>query len=321
MESSLMIDAARTMVVILGGLIIGYTLRKSGRLPEQASTPLNEFVLTYIQPFVIALALWSMEPPDLQTLALPIFDIALILCLWPAGILISRLIRMDRPSRGSFVLMTMFSNVGFTYGTFLAYVAIGPQGAALGALYCVSFLPVLFTVGFFVARRHAPGSHAGALEALKDLVTDSHTRNPMVGIAAGLLLSFVGIGAPAASGFTIDILMPLTTALFLVAIGLGLRLSAVRDYWRECTLLHGARFLVSPAIGLALAFAFGYWQMADHDLLKVVFIQSATPAAIMAVMVADIFDLNKGLAGALWITTNVTSIFLAPVILYIASLL
>ena len=64
MDPKLLIDTIRTMVVILGGLGIGYGLRKTGRLPESAANPLNRFALIVIQPFVIALALWMMKRVD-----------------------------------------------------------------------------------------------------------------------------------------------------------------------------------------------------------------------------------------------------------------
>jgi predicted permease len=321
MDADLLIGTIRTMTVILGALVAGYCLRKSGRAGAGLGSRVNRLTLTYIQPFVIGIALWSMQRPDWRTLALPLFGVAMIVVMWPLSAGIARLLPLDRPARGTYIASSIFSNVGFTYGTFIAFVALGAQGAALGALYCVSFMPAFFTLGFYIGRLHSPGKQRSILAALIDLVREGHTRNPILGIAFGLALNLLGVAPPGEAGFIIDITMPTTTAAFLFAIGLGLRLSAVKTYWRECLVMHATKFLVAPIVGLAIAAAFGYWQMPEHNLLKVAFIESAAPTAIMAVLLADVFDLNRELAGALWLTTNISAVFLAPVLLLIARML
>lgn len=321
MDPKLLTDTIRTMVVILGGLSVGYGLRKTGRLPESAANPVNRFALTVIQPLVIGLALWMMKPVTWQALLLPLYGIVLILALWPVSALVGRCVGLDRPTLGTFVSGSMFSNVGFTFGTFLAYVALGPAGAALGALYCVSFMPTFFTLGFYAGRFYSPDTGGSMWAALRQQALDPATRNPVLGILVGLTLNALRVKAPAASAAIIDIAMPATTASYLLAIGLGLHLSAVKDYWRECLLLHVSKFVISPVIGLALAIPFGYWAAHDHSSLVVAFIEASAPVAIMSVMLAEMCNLNSNLAGALWITTNVTAVFLAPLILIIARML
>ena len=321
MDQKLLIDAARTMVTILGALVVGYGLRKTGRVGEHLGPAVNRFTLIWGQPVVIGVALWAMRPPDLRTLALPLHGAAMMVLAWPLSALVARVLPMDRPALGAFVGSAVFSNVGFTFGAFLAFVAVGAQGAALGSVYCISFMPLFFTLGFFLARRYSALEQEGAMASLVSQFRDAETRNPTLGILAGLLLNILRVPAPSQSPFFIDIAMPATTAAFLLAIGLSLRLSAVRVYWRECALMHAVKFVILPALGLALAAALGYWQIGDHTLLRVAFIESATPVAIMSVMLAQVFDLNVPLAGALWLTTNLTATLMAPVILLLARML
>lgn len=315
MEPKLLVDTIRTMVVILGGLMVGYCLRKSGRLPEAAGNRINRAALVWVQPLVIALALWMMDTLSWRALLLPLFGLVLILLMWPVGALLGRGVSLDRPGLGSFVTAAMFSNCGFTYGTFLAYVALGPAGAALGSLYTISFMPTFFTLGFYVGRCYSPVTTGGMWGALRDQFLDPATRNPLLGIAAGLALNLLRVKPPSASAQIIDLAMPATTAAYLLAIGLGLHLSAVRVYWRECVLLHLSKFVLSPALGLVLAVPFGYFALHDRGPLVVAFVQAASPVAIMSVMLAEMCDLNPKLAGALWITTNVTGVLIAPLIL------
>jgi predicted permease len=320
-DPKLLSDTIITASVILGGLALGYYLRKAGRLPESAANPINRFALIAVQPLVIALALWMMKPVDWQALLLPLYGIVLILAMWPVSALVGRWVGLDRPSLGTFVSGSMFSNVGFTFGTFIAYMAMGPQGAALGSLYCVSFMPSFFTLGFYAGRFYSPTAEGNMWQALRQQFLDPATRNPVLGIALGLALNAFRIAPPPHSDAIISIAMPATTFSYLLAIGLGLHLSAVKEYWRECLLLHVSKFVISPALGLLLAIPFGYWVMADRSNLAVIFIEASAPVAIMSVMLAEMCTLNPKLAGALWITTNVTAVFLAPVVLIVARML
>ncbi len=318
MDQQLLTDIIRTFIVILGSLAVGYCLRKAGRVQPAFGTVINRVGLTWTQAPIIAVALWATTSLDVQSLVLPLYALILIIIMWPVGAVMSRGMKMNRLDRGTFITGSMFSNVGFTYGTFLTYVALGTQGAALGALYALSFMPAFYIIGFYVARRYSPNGHKSMLEALWDQLRDGQSRNPLLGIAAGIVLHFLAPPPPAGLVFSLDVAIPLTTALFLLALGLQLKLSAVRDYWREGLAAHALKFVISPIIGLTLAVPFGYWAADDRSLLQVVFIMSATPGAIMSVILADIFSLNRALAGALWLTTNITAIFFAPLVLIIA---
>lgn len=321
MDSKLLIDTIRTMAVIVGGLVLGYCLRRSGRTGPGLGTLVNRLALIWVQPIVMGLALWTMKQPDLRTLALPVYAVVLMLVMWSLTALSARRHPGDSETRGSLVLAGMFSNVGFTYGTFLAFVVLGAQGAALASVFCMSFMPAVFTLGFYVARRYAGGEQQSPWRALWAVMADAETRNPILGILVGLALSLLRIPAPADAPLMIDVAMPLTTAAFLLAIGYGLELSSLREYWRECAAMHAIKFVVSPLAGLALAWVFGYWQGSDRSLLQVCFIEAASPVAIMSVMAADVVGLNRRLAGALWLSTNVSSVALAPVIVLVAKLL
>jgi predicted permease len=318
LDPKLLIDTIRTVTVIIGSLMLGYALRKSGRASQGFADSLNRFTLAWGQSVVIALSLWTMKSPDARTLMLPVYGIILILLMWPPTALLARFMRQDRPTTGSSALAGMFSNVGFTYGTFLCFVALGPQGAALGSVYCASFMPAVFTLGYYTARRYAGVADRTILGALGDLFRNAETRNPTLGILLGLALNITHLKPPTETRFILDMAIPTTTAAFLLFVGYGLRLSALREYWRECVAMHLAKFLISPLLGAALAIPFGYWVRGDRSLLVVCLIEAATPVGIMSVVVTDLFGLNRRLAGALWLTTNLTGVLLAPLILWLA---
>jgi len=305
--------------VIVGALAVGYAARKLRLLPDSLSPKITRAAMRYVQPPLLVLLIWGLEAPGWRVALLPVIAAANMLLMWPLGAAGGRLMGLQRPQAGSFTLSCMYSNMGLTYGAFVCYILLGEQGAALGMIWCLAFMPMFYTLGFAVARRYGQEGKRTVREVLLDAFREPESRNPLLGLALGALLYAVGPTRPAFAAGVVDAYVPLSTAIYLFAIGLSLRLSSVVTYRRECAVLGAAKFLITPLLGLGMAWLAGYWAMADRSLLQVVFIQSATPAAIMGLILAQLFDLDEQLANAAWLTTNVAAVALAPLVLHIAA--
>ncbi len=305
--------------VILGSLALGYLARKVGLLPEELSPRISREAMIWLQPVLLVLLIWGLEAPGWRTALLPVMAGAIMVLMWPIGGAVARLMDVPRPQAGSMVASCMFSNLGLTYGAFICYVLLGEQGAALGMIWCMAFLPVFYTVGFIMARRYGQEASQSIRETILDTMREPESRNPLLGFALGGVLYALVPERPPVTTQIVDVLVPLSTAVYLFAIGLSLRLTSVVTYWRECVAIGSVKFLLTPAIGLALAWLVGYWAIDDSALLQVTFIQSATPTAIMGLILAQLFDLDEQLTNAAWLTTNVAAVALAPVVLSIAA--
>lgn len=317
---SIKLRTAETLFVILSGLFLGWLSKRRGLSPEKAPA-ITRLTLTYLEPFPNLLALWGLRAGDARAFLLPLLGAALILVMWPVGHLIGRLQRLRGSDLGAFVTTAMFSNVGFTFGTFLCYALLGERGVALGTLYTASFMPMLFTVGLFAAGRYSAESGRPGWEIVKDTTRKAESRNPILGILVGLALYTAGVRRPAAAAVAVGVLVPLTTFIYLFAIGLSLRPRTMLGYWRPAAVLHAVKFLISPVIGLALGLAIGFHHDPNMDLLRVLFIQSAAPAGIMSMVLCQVRGLNVQLAAACWLATNLFAIATVPLWLYIAAAL
>ncbi len=309
------------IVVILGGLVAGYLFRRFNWLAATWSPRITRATLAYVQPFPIALAIWGLQVHSWRAILLPVFGAVLAILMLVVGALVARGQQLDRRSQAAFVLPTMFSNTGTTYGAFLCFVLMGAQGLALATIYTLSFAPMIYTVGFYVARAYVGAGQQSVGEIMRENLTAPHSRNPLAAILAGLLLWALPWQRPECLLPAIDILIPVGTAALLFAIGLSIRLRAVREYAPQAIWMHGLKFIVSPALGLLLAVLFGFWAQADHEFLKIVLIESAAPCAIMSLAIVQVFRLNVDLANVCWLTTNLTAIALAPILVVVAGLL
>jgi len=307
------------MSVIVGALTVGYAARKSGLVRARWSGPLTRNAMIFLQPVLLALMIWGLKPPGWRTSLLPVLSAALMLAVWPVGRAAADLLGLGGQRKGAFILAAMFSNMGLTYGAFICYILLGEQGAALGLIWCLAFSPMLFTVGLMIGRHYGREGAEPTRKMIRDTFADPQTRNVLVGLVVGAALFLLKAPRPEWAGPAVEIMIPASTAIYLFAIGLSLRLTSVVTYWRECAALGLVKFLVTPIIGLGLAWLVGLWGAPDHTLLQVAFIQSAAPASIMGLIVARLFGLDQDLANAGWLTTNLAAIALAPMVLHIAA--
>ncbi|MFP4250777.1 MAG: AEC family transporter [Armatimonadota bacterium] len=307
--------------VIVGSLALGYAARKLRWLPTELSPNITRAAMVWIQPPLLALLIWGLEAPGWRVALLPVLLAVLITVMWPVGALGGRILGLKRAQAGAFTVSCMYSNMGLTYGAFVCFILLGEQGAALGMIWCIAFMPMLYTLGFVVARRYGHDGERSVRETLIDVMREPESRNPLLGLALGGILYALAPARPEVGGAIVDFLVPFSTAIYLFAIGLSLRLTSVVTYWRESAAIGAVKFLVTPVVGLSLAWLAGYWAMEDRTLLQVVFIQSTTPTAIMGLILAQLFDLDEQLANSAWLTTNVAAIALAPLVLYIAAAL
>ncbi len=310
--------AAETLIVIVGGLIVGYLARRRGLDPDHSPT-ITRLTLTFIEPIGMVAALWGLRAGQGEAFLLPLLAVVLILAGWPVGAAIGRMLRLRDGDLGAFLGSAMFSNIGITYGAFLCYALLGERGAALGYLYGVSYMPTFFTLGFFVASRHSEGPTPTPLQTLRETARRPESRNPILAMALGLLLFALHVPRPHFFGTVVDVVVPSATFLYLFAIGLSLRLRVMLAYWRPALAMHVVKFVAIPVLGVAISYAAGLQRSEHADLLRIMFIEAGTPAAIMSLVLAQVKRLNTDLANACWLATNLSAIALAPLWLYIAS--
>jgi predicted permease len=314
-------------------LALGYLSRRLGLLHDEHARRITATSVSYLLPIAVIFAFWSLRPQGWETLALPAISILLPLLLLPVAALAGRFWFREPESFSPWVICSMFSNQGFTYGAFLCYVLLDTQGVALATLWTIPFTPMIYLVGFYLASRWSQ-AEASPWQRLRYEFSQPYGRNPLIGIGLGLVLfglryvpeSFpladsLRAGPPEWSRWFVDLAVPTLTMMQLYAIGVTLRLSQVRSYWRVVVAQHGMKYLVQPALGLLLALLFGLFAPDKAELRQVVLIECLTPVAIMSLIIAQIMRLNLGLANSLWITTNLFSIAAAPGVLLLAQLI
>jgi len=291
--------------VLIGSLAISRLLSRRGWLTPRRAQRLLYLDVKRLAPVTLCLLFWRMNLRDVQMWWLPVIGLAVTLSTMLPAIAYARWKRLTRPQAGSFLACAIFSNVGYL-GAFLLFARYGESAYALATLYYLSFTPLFYVLGFSVGKRfgHAPGS-IGSPGA------DELRLYPFLGLCAGLLLSLSGIPRPAVCASINRWLIPIDTALYLLAIGSQLRFELPPHTFRDGLAMSAIKFLYSPLVAWGLLTLCRIQGMPR----AVAIFEASMPVAISPLMLPMLFGLDQALANALWMWTTLLAIPVIVVLL------
>jgi predicted permease len=171
----------------------------------------------------------------------------------------------------------------------------------------VFFTPCFYTWGFWTAARY--GTPVGPT-AMSGAFGDELRLYPFLSMAAGAALSLGGVPRPGLFETVNQLLIPVTTALYLAAIGSQLRFESPRPHLRPCLAMCAIKFVYSPLLAWIALSVLDIRGMAR----EVVLLLSLTPVGVSPLVLPLLFGLDRPLANALWLVTTVVSV---PLFLFI----
>ena len=309
-------------ITIYGFLLLGYGARCVLPPAAEWSRPLTRVFLIYITPLITLNSFWSIDFSGAQFLTLPLISVGLQSLSLVPTLLLGRALGLSSQEKGSFVACSMFSNTGPTLGVFLCFILFGQEGLYLGSWYITLYIPFYYFVGFPLMSTLSGEGRVSIGDALAELVRNPVSVVPISSMAVGLALNLGGVPRPEILNLVITRFVTyLSTAGFSLAIGMGLDFHKSLGYVRHSLWISLIKFLLNPMISLFLVWSLGYFRMTNPLPLKVAFVESFMPTAILAVVLSKLFRLNEDLANAAWILTTLLMVPLIPVIIWLQGLL
>lgn len=294
------VRVAAGMALFLGSLGFGWWLNRRGQLTEARASRLVRFVVMVPSPIVLCLSFWHMDLSQFEPWLLPLIGTAISAAALVPAAVYARRARLSSPQAGSFLTCAFFSNLGYL-GAFTAFALYGEQGYALCQLYLVFFTPCFYTLGFGIAAAYGRSKQPSALGSAYQGELRLY---PFAGMAIGVLLSLMGVPRPAAFESVNHVLIPVDTALYLLAIGAQLRFESPRPWLGACLAMCGIKFLYMPLVALALLNAFGITGLARF----IVLLEASTPVAVSPLVLPLLFGLDRRLSNALLLVTTAAAI-------------
>lgn len=320
---------------IAGAGAAGYALRRTGLAKAAWAKPIMSAAIIGVDAPIAWLAVWHL---DIRGKALEATSGAAALdpsVIWKVpvaggivamatsliGLAIARRLRMDPKDRAVFGLQAGMGNVGYTLGGALCFVLWGIQGLGLEQMFCMMWPFFAFLFCFPIARHYGePPASKGPRPSVLRYVADVLTRSltdlrslPLYTVALGLALNLKGFKpSPVIQQWhLIDALMVAGIVMQFGSVGLTVRLRRLAPFWKPALGTSALKFLVSPALMLGAALAFGL----SGVPLYVCLLLAAMPTALYSVLMANLFDLNRDLANTTFILTHlVCFVVIVPVL-------
>lgn len=291
----------QNIILLITCLAIGIALRAFGRVPDNAHTTLNTFIIYVAFPALILVQVHGLhlEPRLLFSVSMPWLLFATGAALfW----MIARYLKLPPTTTGALMLTGGLGNTSFI-GLPMIEALYGKSGIATGILIdTLGTYLVLSTLGVTIACIYSRGT-ASAHSVVMRVVTFP----PLIAVVAAMAL--MNVSYPTWLSDVLTRLGGTLAPLALVSVGLQLRLDALRGNQAPLALGLSYKLIAAPAL-LALLY-FGVLGLSDGNT-RVTVLESAMGPQIGGAIVASQYGLNPALVTLMVGAGTVLAFMTAP---------
>ncbi len=285
---------------VLGYFALGMVLRVTGLMKAEHAHPLNTLLIYVALPALIFTTV-QQAALDLSLGLLPLVGWGVVLVGLAVGWALARLLGLEGPAAGAFMLAAAFGNTGYI-GYPLASALLGDAGLVRAIFYDVfGNTAAVITIGTFIASRY--GEHDEQVKPIREVVTFP----PFIALAAALALRSVAV--PTVVGDWLDALGKLVVPMIMISVGLSLRPSKLKGHLRDVAAVAGIKLLVLPAIALAA----GSLVFSSAESLRVAVIEAGVPTMMLTMVIGMRFKLDTDLIASAILVTMTGAIVTIPV--------
>ena len=300
-----------SLALISGGLSLGYAIQQiaprlaAPRSLDNDRRTLQKIAMLGLTPMISIFTLWIARLPDRSLWLLPLLDVIGILLGGGLAAFAASAFRMPPKQAGAVFTCGAFTNIG-SIGGLVAFVFLDERAFALMMIYTL-LEPLTYNMICYPIAKSYGLRGAGqtvASRSFGQLMRDPFMLIPFFSACVGGLLNFSGIPRPSALGTLNAILIPTSTFLFLVSIGMALRFSRMKHYLRECVVIAGIKFVCVPVCVSLAAFWLGYRAIDGGLPMKVILIVSSMPVAFNGLIASSIYQLDLDIANSCFVFTT-----------------
>jgi len=250
-----MLSALEHLVPVLAVIATGWFVHRIGLIDDSGRAGIDRLAYYVLFPCLIVL---TLARADYGTLPWQALGATLFLSVVTMGALclLLRPVLRHKFDIGGPAFTSVFQGAT-RWNTFIALALggslFGTEGLTLIAVAIVAMVPVLNLMAVTVLAQYAGSTRPPLSVLLKEIA-----RNPLiVACVIGLAVSVAGVTPTGPIEATLDIFGRAALAVALVAVGLGLDISALRRPGPAHLVGTGLRLLGMPLIGVGYAALFG----------------------------------------------------------------
>jgi predicted permease len=293
---------ATTIIPIFALVILGWFSRQRGFTPPEFLSSANRLVYYLAIPAMIFRSVSRASLKNEFNLPVVLITLLTILTVFALSWWMCRVMRIARPTRGTFIQSAIHGNLGYI-GLAVAFYYLGQSGLVRASLLA-GFIMILQNLLAVIALLvHGPGADASRrYTALSGKIAG----NPVILSAlAGMAFSALNLSMPMVLDRSLQLISELALPMALLVIGASLSFSLIR---RQTWVVIGAsvvKLVLLPLIGFA---GFRLTGLSPADYLPAL-ILLACPTATIAYVMGREMNGNPDLAiAAISVTTLASAI-------------
>lgn len=223
-----------------------------------------------------------------------------VLALWGLGEVVASVLRLRKETYASFLVTTLLANTG-NYGLPVNLFAFGEAGLVRAALVVTVNSMLRSSLGVYLAAR---GTSSGRRETWRRVLSV-----PVIYAAVvGLVFNLTGLALPEPVFRAVHILAQGLVPSSLVVLGAQLVAAFQQrhrvSHWTSLVAVCLVRLLVAPLLAYVIGGLIGLNPLAR----RVLTLESATPSAVMSLVLATEFDADVPFAALSILTTTMASL-------------
>lgn len=291
------------MVQLFIMMAVGYVLMKIHLLDEEFNKKLNKLVLSLITPCLILSSVLNSSGQS-KSIVIYIFLIAVVVyVLLPIiSYILVIVLKIEKPKRGLFMFMTIFSNTGFM-GFPIMKSIFGDTAVFYTAIFNMVFNIEVFTLGIMLMNY---GQEKIQLE-WKNLLSPG-----IVSSLMAIIIYFLEIPVPSVVMNVCSSIGDMTTPLAMLLIGASLSKISFKDIFGDLKLYPFT--FVKQILLPFIAFPVICYFISDPFIQGVTLLNLAMPVGNMAVLFATQYNRDTQMAAKTVFMTTLFSVVSIPFI-------
>ncbi|MFZ2950972.1 MAG: AEC family transporter [Desulfuromonadaceae bacterium] len=293
------------IIPIIMVFLFGYFLKNRGVLIKKDGDSLLKVFFNVSVPSLIFLSVSQMNF-SLDLLWLPVIAVLIILITFIVSYGCGRILNLDKPSLGTFLVGSLIMNSSFTFPFLIA--AKGEESLALASLFDFGNTAMAFTFTYYLACKY--GSNSDQLVTmLKKFVCSP----PLLSLIAALFINLNHIALPNVIAQFFKILGYMTVPLVMLSLGI---------YFSPRTCKIGPVFwaiFIRMGVGLLFGLLFTYLFDLEGMTRSVVLIVSSAPSGMTTLVFSSMEELDNELAASIISYSVLAGMIVVPILLQLTA--
>lgn len=300
-----------TALAALAIILTGAWMRRAGVLRDEARPGLVAVVIYVAMPALVFLVIVRAHLTPALMLV-PVAGLLIHSLLVALMLPVARLLRLDRPSTGAFLLVTAGANTGF-FGLPLIVASGDEFSHSAAAVYdavatgLTTWVTTVAIAAIFSPREGRPGG----IGVHPRTVLAGLFLPPMWALLAGIVWNLtLGHDIPLVLEKPLEIAAAAVLPVVMIYVGAMIDLGGVRRRWRVVSVATVLRLGLGPVMGLGVGAALGL----SGPVLHTVVILSAMPSAMMSLVLGAREGLDADILVGTIVATALLSTLTLPLV-------